>query len=376
MNIAKREIEEGCNHGTLVLAESQTSGRGREPGRTWDSDCAKNLLFTVVIRLDHPSQRLASAAPLAICKALRKEEVNCWIKWPNDVWINDKKVSGLLIDSVSVRQETLYSLGIGINVNQCFSPHFEIPNSTTNSKRCSVRDISHRIHSREFILANVLNELERLLSLSHSDILDEYAIYDGLFNQSVVVMPLKAENPARWEGVAKGFNRNGLLLVENDQTKETVTLSNEEVSIRPKEIKDQYKTEVNVKDVPRLLTGTWKNQLNSTMKLVAHHDGSLSGTYLTIVGNAPRENPVHGSWVKGANGPVVSFTVAWNANMPLIPFKSSTAWSGLVHEQPKPYIVTTWLLTSETDSIGAWDSTLTNKDTFYKESDPSQVSNL
>jgi len=271
----------------------------------------------------------------------------------------------LLVNSITQGVITLHSLGIGINVNQPFAPNFIIPD--TGNKRCSIYDITHRKHCREFILAGVLNELEILLPKSASDIITEYQAYEGLIGQTVIVYPLKLENKQNWNGVAQSLEENGFLQVLHDEKVET--LINEEVSIRPEKVKSKFTQEIIIRNIPALLTGTWINQLKSKMTLQANQDGYLHGSYFTIVGNAPHPNPLHGSWVNGVGGVVLSFTVAWNRDVPSIPYKSSTAWSGLLDEkEPQQLkIVTTWLLTSVTDEPLAWDSTHTNKDTFIKQ---------
>jgi len=231
MNIAKTQINDGCPEGTIVLAEEQTAGRGREKCRTWDSERGQNLLFTLVCYLQDDPTRLLFASALSICKSLRKEGVNAWIKWPNDVWVSDKKISGLLIDSSNNSAGVLYqSLGVGINVNEDLSKITD---------RCSVSDITGKKHSREVILANMLNYLESFVDKPKSELLKEYREYEGLVGQQVIVMPKKKENPETWEGKVTGYDDYGFLRVF-DGKKENILVA-EEVTIRPEKIKTEFK---------------------------------------------------------------------------------------------------------------------------------------
>ncbi len=119
MDLAREYATAGCESGRVVVAESQTAGRGRL-GRTWISAPGVNLYFTVVLR---PTitllRRLAMIAPLAVAEGIEAVTgLTAEIKWPNDVQLNGLKCSGVLIDSEVRGDLPLFALaGIGINVN-------------------------------------------------------------------------------------------------------------------------------------------------------------------------------------------------------------------------------------------------------------------
>ena len=105
-------------HGTLIVADHQTSGRGRLR-RRWLAPPDKAVLFTLI--LEHPPQPrlLAMLGPVSVCEAVRAiAQVNARIKYPNDVLVGERKVSGILLESVSSHRREFFTLGIGINVNQ------------------------------------------------------------------------------------------------------------------------------------------------------------------------------------------------------------------------------------------------------------------
>ncbi|VVP07408.1 bifunctional biotin--[acetyl-CoA-carboxylase] ligase/biotin operon repressor BirA [Pseudomonas fluorescens] len=105
----------------LVLAERQTSGRGRR-GRKWVSPFAENLYFSLVLRIDGGMRQLEGLSlvvGLAVLQTLRKLGVTgAGLKWPNDVLVGNKKIAGILLELVGDPADVCHVvLGIGINVN-------------------------------------------------------------------------------------------------------------------------------------------------------------------------------------------------------------------------------------------------------------------
>ncbi len=106
--------------GTVVFTESQTAGRGRRDNR-WIAPRGKDLMFSLLLKPAAPVEqwpRLTTLAALAICKAIEAElPLHPRIKWPNDIYLHDRKVSGLLAETISTRNGVQIVLGIGLNVN-------------------------------------------------------------------------------------------------------------------------------------------------------------------------------------------------------------------------------------------------------------------
>jgi BirA family biotin operon repressor/biotin-[acetyl-CoA-carboxylase] ligase len=116
-NARARELaESGTPHGTVVTAAEQTAGRGRQ-GRSWTAPPGKALLYSAVLRpLDERHLLLPLAAPLAVCEAAEELEpgVECAVKWPNDVWVEGRKLAGILIEAKP--QEQWAVVGVGLNL--------------------------------------------------------------------------------------------------------------------------------------------------------------------------------------------------------------------------------------------------------------------
>jgi len=117
---AKELAVEGAEHGEVVVAEAQTSGRGRR-GRVWSSPPRRNLYLSVVLRPDLPPARAAEltlVASVAVCDALRHAGVEAGIKWPNDLLVSGRKIAGILTELAADPDRVQWVvIGIGVNVN-------------------------------------------------------------------------------------------------------------------------------------------------------------------------------------------------------------------------------------------------------------------
>jgi BirA family biotin operon repressor/biotin-[acetyl-CoA-carboxylase] ligase len=162
-DVARGEAESDAPAGSVVLAEEQTAGRGRF-GRRWVSPSGKNLYFTLIMR--PPLERLRSLsiiAPLAVAMAVEESTgISARIKWPNDVLVNDRKLSGILIESELSGQSVKYALvGMGVNVNFDVEEAAEVAGIATSVKR----ELGHET-SREELFAALLNQFEVLYEMA------------------------------------------------------------------------------------------------------------------------------------------------------------------------------------------------------------------
>jgi BirA family biotin operon repressor/biotin-[acetyl-CoA-carboxylase] ligase len=174
----------GAPHGTLVTADEQTAGRGRQ-GREWVASPGAALLMSLVLR--EPREALPLAAAVALCEALPGEAA---IKWPNDIWLQRRKVAGILVEGRP--QEGWAVLGVGVNVRD--APALEDVTSLGG------------IISVEDLLERVLVALDRWLREPLPVVLAAWRSRDALFGERV-----------RWEngsGKGAGIDEDGALLVE------------------------------------------------------------------------------------------------------------------------------------------------------------------
>ena len=111
---ARELAERGAPGGTVVTAVEQSAGRGRQ-GRTWTAPAGGALLCSAILRpLDRRHSLLPLAVPLAVCEAAEELGAgSCRVKWPNDVWVDERKVAGILIEA---RPPEWAVIGVGLNV--------------------------------------------------------------------------------------------------------------------------------------------------------------------------------------------------------------------------------------------------------------------
>ncbi len=113
---AKELAMAGAPGGVVVTADEQTAGRGRR-GNAWFAPPGSCLLYSALVRpfAADTSSLLPLAVPLAVCEAVeRVAPVRCRVKWPNDVWIDERKVSGVLVEARP--DEGWAVIGVGLNV--------------------------------------------------------------------------------------------------------------------------------------------------------------------------------------------------------------------------------------------------------------------
>ena len=213
MEVAKREAESGAVEGTAVIAEEQTAGRGRM-GRSWVSPPGVSLYLTVVLRPTLEQLRyLAVIAPLAVCQAVEETTgLLPRIKWPNDVAIGDKKVSGILVQSELAGDEVQFALaGIGINVNLDASAYAEIAQIATSLRAELGREVS-----REEVLAATLNHLETLYQALRRGEVVSMAWKHRLDTLGKHVRVQSADGSVLEQGVAVDADSDGSLILRRD----------------------------------------------------------------------------------------------------------------------------------------------------------------
>jgi len=150
-------------HGTVLLGEYQTKGRGRKD-RTWVSNAGQNLTFSILLKndlKDHKINLINLGTATVVAQALENlYQLNVELKWPNDILVDKKKIAGILLESSSKANKiNKVVVGIGLNVNQPnFPGKFDI-------QPTSVRKEFKEIVSRERLLSEILNLFEDMLEV-------------------------------------------------------------------------------------------------------------------------------------------------------------------------------------------------------------------
>lgn len=218
-SFTKEAAHYGAVHGTTVIAEIQTGGKGRL-GRKFYSPLGMGVYMSVIIRpkLSIDSSLLVtSCAAVAVAQAIERvaPELECQIKWVNDIYINGRKVCGILTEaSIDVEQGGLeYAvIGIGINVQNSSFPE-ELANTATSIKM----EIHHNV-SRNMLAAEVLNCLEEQLEhIDDGEFMKEYVRRSNVIGKKITV----TQGDDLFTADCFGIDSKGRLLVrcENGEEK-------------------------------------------------------------------------------------------------------------------------------------------------------------
>ncbi|HMC50537.1 MAG TPA: biotin--[acetyl-CoA-carboxylase] ligase [Solirubrobacterales bacterium] len=215
---ARELVEAGAPGGTVVTAREQTAGRGRI-GRVWTAPEGKALLYSAILRpLDERHLLLPLSVPLAVCAAAEalRPGSECMVKWPNDIWLEGRKLSGILIEAKP--QDGWAVIGIGLNLTIApdeFPPDlrqpavslFGAPPGSRGKSRRSLPAVAPAgLPPTPFDAAEVLSRhLDHWVWAEDEAILGEWRRRDGLRGREV-----------SWEdgsGVADGIDDRGNLIV-------------------------------------------------------------------------------------------------------------------------------------------------------------------
>jgi BirA family biotin operon repressor/biotin-[acetyl-CoA-carboxylase] ligase len=213
--------EQDAVEGSLVVADSQSAGRGRW-GRTWLSQPGAALMFSVVLRpkLPIPPGLLTTAGGLAIAGALEGASgLRPAIKWPNDVLINQRKISGVLVEARSVGHGAdAVVLGAGINLHwRPGGAPAEIAESATSLAQEVERTGRGRVPPRAELLGIVLRELESLYddlddAEGRAQIIDRATARSSILGGEVTV---RFSDGSSTSGVAARLGSDGTLVLDD-----------------------------------------------------------------------------------------------------------------------------------------------------------------
>ena len=157
-NEARRDILAGkASSGNIYLTEFQTNGRGRGVNR-WVCPAGEGLLFSLVVDPDVAPElwyRMSLSVGMAVLETLGELGIEAQLKWPNDIYVNDKKLGGILIEKVN----NLLILGVGLNVNVR-----EFPEEVAGRASSLALELNHDVE-REVLLASLVGSIYRNGSL-------------------------------------------------------------------------------------------------------------------------------------------------------------------------------------------------------------------
>ncbi len=212
--LAMEAAARGAPEGTVIVAETQTAGKGRL-GRQWVSPRG-NIYMSIILRPPFPPHKaplVTLMAAVAAASAIRKYTgLRAEIKWPNDIFIGDKKLGGILTEMSAEPDRVRHIvLGIGINVNMDMS---FLPQDVAEAATSLMKEKSERI-DRTGLLIELLRELDKwydVLLKKEALVLDEWNGMNMTIGRRVVAAGLSE----KIEGVAHGIDHEGKLIIRLD----------------------------------------------------------------------------------------------------------------------------------------------------------------
>jgi len=230
---AKILAAQGAPEGTVVLAETQSQGRGRR-GRTWFSPVGQSIYMSAILRPDMaPAQapQITLMTAVAVCSALQSAGLNARIKWPNDILIEGKKIAGILTEiSTEMDMVDWVVVGLGLNVN---TPVDQMP-SEIREIATSVQIQKGRPFSRIELLCALLKKFEDCYELLKADgfgpIMKQWRQMTDIIGQRVYVDVMDT----RYFGTAEAVDDDGVLVLRDDQGRIRRIFSGDVGKVRPK----------------------------------------------------------------------------------------------------------------------------------------------
>jgi BirA family biotin operon repressor/biotin-[acetyl-CoA-carboxylase] ligase len=223
------KLSENNQKSCIAVAEMQTGGKGRR-GRHWISPFARNIYCTIGIArpvVPHHLGLISIVTGIGLCKALSHSGIDdVMLKWPNDIYYQNRKLGGILIESRPMAEGDYYfAIGIGINVLMEAEDLQEIPQAAT-----SVKLICGDSISRNLILAQVIRQVVPMIhdfdESSIPRLIEEFNELDAFRNQQIrVTTPSQSIC-----GVNRGINSSGQLELETEQGRQCFSAA--DISLR------------------------------------------------------------------------------------------------------------------------------------------------
>ena len=235
-----RRAKAGRGEPILLVADRQTAGRGRL-GREWHELSererveSKTTLPSLTFSLGMPLapvdwSGMSLAVGLSIAQSLHAD---IGLKWPNDLWVNERKLAGILIETCAAGNIRYVVVGVGINIVK----HTQNMISTTAPLRTApawLQELLPNISAPDALLCIAPNLIQTILNFSQQG----FAPFQTQFNQRDVLLnrqvSVDGNNPNQQykiTGIAKGVNKKGELEIETSQG--IITIHSSEVSVKP-----------------------------------------------------------------------------------------------------------------------------------------------
>ncbi len=221
-----RRVRAGHCEPTLLVAEQQTAGRGRL-GRDWHSAVGASLTFSLALPLAPADwSGLSLAVGVSVAQSLHPD---VQLKWPNDLWFNDRKLGGILIETAGTGDQRVAVVGIGLNIT-----HRDATGLSTAP--AWLQEMLPGVDAGAALLriaAPLVRALQAFTLAGFAPFQPQFAQRDGLRDRAITLSNGMgpANGAASTVGMARGVDASGGLRVQTPEGMQTVTSA--EVSVRP-----------------------------------------------------------------------------------------------------------------------------------------------
>lgn len=216
-NRARALASEGYPEGTIVAAEMQTAGRGRR-GRSWYSPARQGIYVSIILRPELPLKelsRISLVAAAAVAETLESElNLNPGIKWPNDVLVDNRKISGILSEAVTDMDGVEYIVvGIGLNINNEIEDFPQDLRTAPTSARALIAGTVSRVVVLQGLLEHLEYYYRQLTTGNFSAALDKARSLSMVIGREVRLDTVNGFIA----GTAFDIDDNGFLLVRDGE---------------------------------------------------------------------------------------------------------------------------------------------------------------
>lgn len=215
--LAHQLAQDGSEHGTIIVTDEQTAGKGRV-GREWHSSKSKGIWMSIILRpsiLPYLAPQLTLLTATVIADVIHSyTKIKPQIKWPNDILINGKKVAGILTEMQAEQDQIQYVvIGIGLNVNQTLAD-FPVDLGT---KATSIQIET----KKEWVIKSIVQKLlvmfeERFthyLDTGFPDVKNKWEGYGYKMGEQIWIKTAKD----RWQAIFMGIAEDGALLIKRNE---------------------------------------------------------------------------------------------------------------------------------------------------------------
>jgi BirA family biotin operon repressor/biotin-[acetyl-CoA-carboxylase] ligase len=217
-----RRARAGQHEATLLVAERQKAGRGRM-GRVWQSQPGDSLTFSIGVSIAPQDwSGLSLAVGLSLAESLHP---SVQLKWPNDLWFEDRKLGGILVEAASMGGRSQVVVGVGLNI------HPRVADGL-NTAPAALSELLPALTAPTALARVVLPLIQTLLQFEH----EGFSPLQARFESRDVLKGRRVHTSDGQEGLALGVSRAGALLLQTAIGRQE--LHSAEISVRPFPVQD------------------------------------------------------------------------------------------------------------------------------------------